>query len=73
MWQDVLETYRCLLSCRKNLPGMRIEDAFKTETIASLEKEYAWLQQQATLVSKDKKLEPDGFIIPESPELNETK
>jgi hypothetical protein len=49
MWQGVLETYRCLISCRKNMPGMKLEDAFKRETgaVDALEREYAWLKEQA--------------------------
>jgi len=49
MWKDVLETYRCLISCREKMPGMRLEDAFKSENgaVSALKKEYEWLQQQA--------------------------
>ena len=54
MWEDVLETYRCLLSCRKTMPGMPLEDALPIEngSVASLEKEYAWLKQQAKSATK---------------------
>lgn len=39
----VLETYRCLISCRKKMPGMKLEDAFKHVT--DLEQEEVWLKQ----------------------------
>jgi hypothetical protein len=44
MIKDVLETYRCLLSCRKKMPGMRLEDAFPPESIKSLEAEAKWVE-----------------------------
>jgi hypothetical protein len=44
MIDDVIETYRCLLSCCKKMPGMRLEDAFSDKAIRSIEKEFAWLQ-----------------------------
>jgi hypothetical protein len=49
MLKDILDTYRCLISCRKNMPGMRLEDAFKSGngSVQALEREYAWLQNQA--------------------------
>jgi hypothetical protein len=50
MWQDVLETYRCLISCREKWPGMSLEEVFKPEfdSVDALKREYAWLQQQAS-------------------------
>jgi hypothetical protein len=48
MLANVLETYRCLLSCRKKMPGMKLEDAFNSEAVRDLEQEYAWLQKQAS-------------------------
>jgi hypothetical protein len=48
MLANVLETYRCLLSCRKKMPGMKHEDAFNSEAVRDLEQEYAWLQKQAS-------------------------
>lgn len=47
MWKDVLETYRCLLSAKKNMPGMKIEDLFRSCTTSELEREYEFLKQQA--------------------------
>jgi hypothetical protein len=47
VWKDVLETYRCLVSAKKNMPGMRIEDLFGSCTTSELEQEYKFLQQQA--------------------------
>ncbi len=44
MWKEILETYKCLMSSRKNLPGMSLEDTFID--LSSLEKEYEWLKQQ---------------------------
>lgn len=48
MLDSVIDTYRCLLSCRKKMPGMKLEDAFKSSTgaLASLEKEAKWLLKQ---------------------------
>jgi hypothetical protein len=45
MMDEVLETYRCLLSCRNTMPGMRLEEAFSTDAVKSIEKEYEWLKQ----------------------------
>ena len=46
MIRDVLETYRCLLSHRKNLPGNSIENIFPDQrSIDSLEKEEQWLKK----------------------------
>lgn len=47
MWNEVLETYRCVISAKKNLPGTRIEDLFASCTTADLEKEYKFLQEKA--------------------------
>lgn len=47
MWKDVLETYRCLVSAKNNMPGARIEDIFGSCTKDDLEREYAFLKQQA--------------------------
>lgn len=46
MWEKILETYRCLISCREKMPGMRLEDAFKAENgaVDSIRQEYEWLQ-----------------------------
>lgn len=43
MLNDVIATYRSLLSCRKSLPGMRLEDALSDDAVKSLEKELKWL------------------------------
>jgi hypothetical protein len=61
MWKHVLETYRCLISCREKMPGMRLEDVFKSETgaLASIKEEYAWLHQQASAAEL---AEQDGHI-----------
>lgn len=40
---SVLETYRCILSCRKKMPGMRLEEAFDDAAMADIEWEYEWL------------------------------
>lgn len=52
MWKDVLETYRCLISNRKNLPGMKMEDALNSSALASMEKEFEWLKKKAEEDSK---------------------
>lgn len=44
MFDKILETYRCLLSCRKKMPGMSLEDAFNSEAVEDLEREYKWMQ-----------------------------
>jgi len=48
MMDSVIDTYKCLLSCREKMPGMKLEDAFKSESGAldSLKKEYKWLLKQ---------------------------
>lgn len=46
MLKDIVETYRCLLSCRTKMPGMKLEDAFNSDAVRSLEKEYEWLKTQ---------------------------
>lgn len=46
MFGNVLETYRCLLSCRKKMPGMRLEEALNDAAIAGIESEYEWLLSQ---------------------------
>jgi hypothetical protein len=43
--KGVLETYRCLISCCKKMPGMRLEDAFSENAVKALEREYKWLQE----------------------------
>lgn len=60
MWQEVLETYRCLISCRINMPGMRLEEAFKRSTgaVDAIQNEYKWLQDQALkegIIEKNRK------------------
>jgi hypothetical protein len=54
MWEDILETYRVLISHRKNLPGARIEQAFP-RGVSDLEKEHEFLKRQAA---------KDGTTIP---------
>jgi hypothetical protein len=44
MLDKVLETYKCLISGIEKMPGMSLEDAFSSSALASLKKEYAWLQ-----------------------------
>lgn len=46
MWDKVLETYQCLISCRTKMPGMKLEDAFNPEALADIKKEYEWLQKK---------------------------
>ena len=47
MLNKVLETYQCLISCRKNMPRMKLEDAFKDNAVKDLEAEFEWLKQEA--------------------------
>jgi len=46
-WKGVLSTYRCLLSCRKTMPGMRLEDAFNKSAVDDIEREYVQLSELA--------------------------
>jgi hypothetical protein len=46
MLDNVLDTYKCILSCRKRMPGMRLEDALSSAAVTDMELEYAWLQKQ---------------------------
>lgn len=46
MLDKVIDTYRCLLSCHKKMPGMKLEDAFNEEAMEQIEKEYKWLKDQ---------------------------
>lgn len=52
MWKDVLETYRCLISCREKMPGMPLEDAFTSGAVDAIKDEYAWLQRRASAETK---------------------
>ena len=45
--EDVLVTYRCLISCREEMPGMRLEDAFDSQALEDIRAEYYWLEEQA--------------------------
>jgi len=44
MIKDVIETYKSLLSCRRSLPGMSLEEAFSNNAVKSIEKELEWLK-----------------------------
>ena len=48
MIDEVLETYDCILSHLKNMPGSRIEDIFPSHSIPGLKQEEAWLKRLAT-------------------------
>lgn len=64
MLEQVLDTYRCLLSCRKKMPGMRLEDAFSPAAVQDIEREYEWLKNFAAIQSGAKgKEEPTGEAI----------
>lgn len=58
MIDQILETYRCLISCRKNLPGARLEDVFKRETgaVASIEAEYNWLKANCVSLQSERRV-----------------
>jgi len=43
MIDDIIETYRCLISCRKKMPGMSLEDAFSRAALEEIEKEFEYL------------------------------
>ena len=42
---DIIDTYKCLISCRESFPGMNLEEAFSYDAIQSIKKEYEWLQK----------------------------
>ena len=42
--KEVIDTYKCLLSCRKKLPGMSLDSAFSNRAVTELEKEQEWLK-----------------------------
>ena len=45
MMEGILETYRCLISWRKNMPGMRLEECISQNGLRLIEAEYEWLKQ----------------------------
>lgn len=42
---DIIHTYRCLISCRDTLPGMALEEAFSYDAMLSVKAELAWLKE----------------------------
>lgn len=50
---DVLETYRVVISCRENMPGLKMEDAFPRDSIKALKAEYEFLQKLDTEKRKE--------------------
>lgn len=50
---NVIDTYKCLISCLESFPGMSLEEAFSYDAIQSIKKEYEWLQK---LKYKDAKM-----------------
>jgi hypothetical protein len=52
--EDVLEIYKCLISCCEKTSGMALEDAFSLEALDSIKKEYAFLQQTKNTISSEK-------------------
>ena len=51
--EAVLDTYKCLLSCRQKLPGMKMEDAFSLGAVEAMKKEQAWLLTLQERCTKD--------------------
>lgn len=47
MWKNILETYRCIVTAKRNMPGARIEHIFGSCTQAELDAEYEWLKEKA--------------------------
>ena len=45
MIKGILETYRCLISGRKNMPGMRLEECISQNGLRLIEMEYEWLKE----------------------------
>lgn len=52
--ESVLETYKCLISCCEKTPGMALEDAFSSEALDSIKREYKFLQQTKNVISSEK-------------------
>lgn len=46
MMKNVIETYKCLISCREKMPGMKLEDAFKSSSgaLQAIKDEHEWLK-----------------------------
>ena len=44
MYDEIIDTYKCILSCRKKLPGMSLEDALNDSAVRGLERELAWIE-----------------------------
>lgn len=42
---DIIDTYKCLISCRDTLPGMPIEEAFSYDAMVSVKAELVWLKE----------------------------
>jgi len=42
---DVINTYECLISCRKKMPEMKLEDVFTQNTLLHLELELEFLKR----------------------------
>lgn len=66
MIDKIIETYRCLISCCKKMPRMKLEDAFSSEALESLEKEHKWLlqeQEQKLLVAYLNNLKCQEIIL----------
>lgn len=59
MIKNILETYKSLISCRKKMPGMKLEDAFSTKALESIKEEYEWLKNHSSsLNEKEQNHEP---------------
>ena len=47
MLEKVIETYKCLISCRESMPGMKLEDAFNPDALKDIKREYEWLKSKS--------------------------
>ena len=56
MLDKIIETYRCLISCREKMPGMRLEDAFSDTALEQIKEEHEWLKRLSDKRTTEKKV-----------------
>ena len=49
---DIIQTYRCLISCRDTMPGMALEEAFSYDAMVSVKDELVWLKELQVINNK---------------------
>jgi len=53
---NIIDTYKCLISCCTSLPGMSLEEAFSNDAIKSIKEEYEWLNNLNHMEKKEKNI-----------------